>query len=392
MAELTQDILYAIPRKNAEASTEITYGYLVKWDTNGCKICTTSDVPMGVAMKATFEDSNNVVRVIDATHTVGNIRVGDYATVCQLGVCTAKLGTGDSVTAGSPIALSDTNDGCVDGWVAGRDCLGYALETSSTAGDVKVFISTVEPVEIPSLTAYLTSTTAATTYEPIMTITDLSADGAVTIPSTKGHHIMTISKAGVCALTIADPTAITHDGMKITFVSQTANAHTLDNSGGSSFNGATGTLTMKAAIGDSFTIVADGGVWYVNEDLVNVAGTYLASATAATTYQPIMEVEELTADGAITITNGWVQLNKAGVLAATLANPTVEGLRLSIRSMTAQAHTLTVPSSPGIDGGGVGVGTFGGAVGDGVTLYSRDVSGTLRWCEEVGTNVNVTWA
>ena len=116
--------------------------------------------------------------------------------------------------------------------------------------------------------------------------------------------------------------------------------------------------------------------------------------TSTAIYQPISTVEELTVNGAISITNGWVQLNKAGVLACTLANPTVAGLRLSIRAMQAQANTITLPSAPGLDGAGAGadVGTFGGTIGDGVTLYSRDVAGTLRWCEEASSNVNVTWA
>jgi hypothetical protein len=77
----------------------------------------------------------------------------------------------------------------------------------------------------------------------------------------------------------------------------------------------------------------------------------------------------LTADGAITTPSGTVFLNKAGVLAATLAAPQATGLELTITSLTAQAHTLDLATS-GVNGGSADVGTFGGAIYDTVTLVS----------------------
>ena len=99
-----------------------------------------------------------------------------------------------------------------------------------------------------------------------------------------------------------------------------------------------------------------------------------------------MPVQELTDDGAIAIPGGVVHLNKAGVIAATLAVPDTNGLVLFITSKTAQAHTLTVAS--GIYGLGTSydVGTFGGAIGDGVILVSYGG----YWCP--ASNTNVTWA
>lgn len=79
--------------------------------------------------------------------------------------------------------------------------------------------------------------------------------------------------------------------------------------------------------------------------------------------------QELTDSGAITIPCGFVVLNKAGVIAATLAAPAYDGQVLIIVSETAQAHTLDLATS-GINGGSADVGTFGGAAGDGVGLFS----------------------
>lgn len=95
--------------------------------------------------------------------------------------------------------------------------------------------------------------------------------------------------------------------------------------------------------------------------------------------------EELTADGAITIPCGLVVLNKAGVLAATLAAPQADGLLLAVVSATGQAHTLDLATS-GISGGSADVGTFGGAVSDGVTMISHGG----HWYEV--SNTNVTFA
>lgn len=95
-------------------------------------------------------------------------------------------------------------------------------------------------------------------------------------------------------------------------------------------------------------------------------------------------VQTLTDDGAITlVAGGVVELDKAGVIAATLALPQSDGCWLVIQSKTAQAHTVTV--SGGLNGLGAGedVGTFGGAVSDGCILVS--ING--YWTQAANTNV-----
>ena len=81
----------------------------------------------------------------------------------------------------------------------------------------------------------------------------------------------------------------------------------------------------------------------------------------------------LTDTGAITVKNGICLLNKAGIIAATLANPTAttdDFKRLTIRSLTAQAHTVTVTGGFGNGSTGEDVATFSGAIGDGIELMA----------------------
>ena len=96
----------------------------------------------------------------------------------------------------------------------------------------------------------------------------LGASGAVVI---KDSNVI-ITKAGVAALTIADPTSGTHDGIEMLFISATAQAHTLDNSAGSGFNAGGGGAdvgTFGGAKGDNIKIIAYAGKWYV-ESKTNV--------------------------------------------------------------------------------------------------------------------------
>jgi len=86
-------------------------------------------------------------------------------------------------------------------------------------------------------------------------------------------------------------------------------------------------------------------------------------------------LQDLVADGAITVKNGVVKIAKtvAGVVAATLANPTAgtdDFKRLLIISNQAQANTVTVTGGFGNGGGGEDVLAFSGVVGDNVELVA----------------------
>lgn len=103
--------------------------------------------------------------------------------------------------------------------------------------------------------------------------------------------------------------------------------------------------------------------------------------------QPIQVVA---ANGTIDIHDGIVMITKGTAAAVTLAAPSGkdEGKTLIIISTTAAAHTLTIAG--GLNGGGVGadVGTFGGAIGDGVTLVAYNGI----WYGLPSGNLNVTFA
>ncbi len=90
-----------------------------------------------------------------------------------------------------------------------------------------------------------------------------AASGAMLIKA--GLHVIT--KSGVAAMTLADPTSGLHDGLVMRIQSATASAHTVDNSAGSGFNaGGSGTDvgTFGGAKGDGFEITAYGGKWLAN--------------------------------------------------------------------------------------------------------------------------------
>jgi hypothetical protein len=85
------------------------------------------------------------------------------------------------------------------------------------------------------------------------------ASGA--IPVLPGIHLLT--SAGALTMTLADPSPA-EDGLKMTFVSVTAQTHTVSNAAGSGFDalGASyDVATFGGAIGDNFSVVALFGKW-----------------------------------------------------------------------------------------------------------------------------------
>ena len=90
-----------------------------------------------------------------------------------------------------------------------------------------------------------------------------STSGAMVIRA--GLHLIT--KVGVAALTLADPTSGTHDGLVMRIQSTTASAHTVDNSAGSGFNAggaASDVGTFSGVKGDGMEVTAYSGKWFAN--------------------------------------------------------------------------------------------------------------------------------
>jgi hypothetical protein len=99
-------------------------------------------------------------------------------------------------------------------------------------------------------------------------VTAAAADGAIAVK----NGAVVITKAGVCALTLADPTNVTDDGCELLIIASTAHAHTVSNAAGSGFNaGGAGAdvATFGGARGDNIMLLAYGGKWHVTNS-VNV--------------------------------------------------------------------------------------------------------------------------
>lgn len=88
----------------------------------------------------------------------------------------------------------------------------------------------------------------------------ITGDGAITVQ----NATVLLSKAGAGAITIVAPTTVTHDGFIIRVVATSAQAHVITSAvDGFNAKGSSGTVTFGGAIGDSVTLVAHGGHWYV---------------------------------------------------------------------------------------------------------------------------------
>lgn len=91
-------------------------------------------------------------------------------------------------------------------------------------------------------------------------VTTALVDGAIGIFS----QTVYITKASAAALTLAAPTATTHDGVTIDIISTTAQAHTVTYTDGFNGGGAsTDVGTFATAIGNGLRIQAYQGKWYV---------------------------------------------------------------------------------------------------------------------------------
>lgn len=98
-----------------------------------------------------------------------------------------------------------------------------------------------------------------------------SADGAITIPSNRGHHYVFITKGSAADLTLAAPDDVDDNGARITFIATTAHAHTVTAAtiGFNAGNATADVATFGAAIGDGFECIAYNGEWYTT-NIVNV--------------------------------------------------------------------------------------------------------------------------
>jgi hypothetical protein len=108
--------------------------------------------------------------------------------------------------------------------------------------------------DVPTLNANLDAIDAA-----IAGATVQAVDGALAVaPST-----VIVTKSTAAALTLAAPVAGTDDGKIIRVVSATAAAHVITGAVGFNGKNASGTATLGAVKGNSVSLLAYNGQWYV---------------------------------------------------------------------------------------------------------------------------------
>ncbi len=94
------------------------------------------------------------------------------------------------------------------------------------------------------------------------TVAAFATAGAITAKD--GTALLT--GASAITYTLANPTDVTDDGKTLRIVSNTAQAHKIDQSAGAGFNGGGGTVDFAnfgGAIGDNIQLLAYGGRWLV---------------------------------------------------------------------------------------------------------------------------------
>lgn len=84
-----------------------------------------------------------------------------------------------------------------------------------------------------------------------------AASGAILLKQGK----IFLTKAGVAAMTLALPTAVTDDFKTIVIISTTANAHTITTPT-AGINGALHIVTFAAAVGSAVELTAYNGSWW----------------------------------------------------------------------------------------------------------------------------------
>lgn len=91
---------------------------------------------------------------------------------------------------------------------------------------------------------------------------DYTANGAITQKS----GLVTLSKAGVAAMTLADPATPADDGKELSIVATTANANTVTTIAGIG-GGANHKATFGGAVGDQLNLIAVAGKWFLRPSI-----------------------------------------------------------------------------------------------------------------------------
>ena len=138
---------------------------------------------------------------------------------------------------------------------------GFGLDQQKGLQRVLAYAFANQPSNAAGSALTLTGALVADTYTASPVVTTASANGALTI----ADGVVKVTKAGVCAMTLAAPTAA-QEGTIMRIVSNTANAHTLTATGlldDGVTGGSKNVATFAAFAGASITLVAINLKWSV---------------------------------------------------------------------------------------------------------------------------------
>lgn len=165
--------------------------------------------------------------------------------------------------ADADTTISAPTDDQIDIEIAGADDFRFTANTFTALSGSTIATNTIAE----------TTAASGVTVDGVLlkdgivgTIQAITGDGAITIQ----NALVVASKGSAAALTLAAPTAGTHDGITITVVATSAQEHVITGSvDGFNAKGSSGTATFGGDIGDSVTFKAYNGHWYTTS-LINV--------------------------------------------------------------------------------------------------------------------------
>lgn len=199
-----------------------------------------------------------------AAVAVASITVGGVSVVTAVLLATGQVvdlnGEADALVldADGNTSISAPTDNQIDVEINGADDFTFTANTFTALSGSTIATNTIAE----------TTAAAGVTIDSVLckdgvvksVPVTVTADGAIAIPP--GDTTYFITKAGVAAMTLAAPTATTHDGIRLTFISTTAQAHTLDMASSGINGGSADIGTFGGAAGDGVTIVAYQAHWY----------------------------------------------------------------------------------------------------------------------------------
>lgn len=162
--------------------------------------------------------------------------------------------------ADADTTISAPTDDQIDIEIAGADDFRITANTFTALSGSTIATNTIAETTAASgvtIDGVLVKDGTTTHRSPVIAV---SASGAIAVPNGNTSYYITEDSAGA-AMTLVDPTATTHDGLRLTFISTTAQTHSLDLVTGIN-GGAADVGAFGGAVGDGVVIEAYQGVWY----------------------------------------------------------------------------------------------------------------------------------